>query len=795
MAAYFLPTNPSSGESGQYNRRPVFFVFRTRPMTWTWGYGAGGLTSNFPPVRAIVYRDDPNTPFLVTDYIQPTTNAYPFTFDLPDGHYIVTFEGQFVEVLPKAFVVNSTGQQLPDEYAWTSGTRFERSGVGIPLVPAEKLIKVDYPGALPTPKIFPLKPRTPEKFSEYLRANKLWARHSQQNTGAGGLRRWVRVNDGSPKGALWIEPDQNYFGSEAFNKGLEPFVTLLRDGPRGVGTLGWLATMIPSPADAGWYWVDIVGRVGFMFHDGRVITIAGWRVKEGELKGSGEHISHTRPVSTQAEDKEFYARAWEFVGDWSRVPDPKRFHEPWDITGVGQGPDDGLHEFWIPDTLNDRILYIDHYTAHGPGNYHKAQWAPEGYEPPDAPTGQSTVVVFASGLNQPWGITHKMIDGDLWIYWSEFGGNVLKRKRAKGGDVEVVLDSMKKPSDAQLGVPIWPPYRLSTAGLTAAKRQSLRDLYVVDGPPGVATCVRPEQLRFDSQGRLTWVEGYVDVVRRIDHDGQVKTIGVLPGGTVAISLAIDTEGSFGPKDDIFTTAFWEANARFSTDGVKRGRVMEGIVSSQTTSGPAEWVRPPGYGWPIGIGHGRMVLQGNAGASQIVEYTKRQPEDPVIDVPRVRDFINNWWHRNTTLELTNGIEGQCELGTPRMEEIGSWDEETQRAFFSLHGVPDAQLANALYAVWALTLQYDYSETPPPPPPPPVDCVLSEWSEWSEWGPSPVDPDVEIRTRTREIVTMPSNGGAPCGPLEETETRPVVVPGPSKDEALAGLDTARRYIEGT
>lgn len=790
MAVYFVPNKPSSGEESQYNRRATFFVFRSRPATWYWAFSAGVPAQHLPAVRLVVYRDDPTTPFWKSEPVQPTTNAYNFALDLPDGKYLATAEGAGFEVLPKAFIVNASGEQLPDDYAWTSTTRFERSGVGFALTPAEPLVRVEYPGALPTPKIMPLKARIPEPFSEYLTAPKLWCRHPQRNTHAGMTRRWMRVNDGSPKGALWIENDQTYFAADAFNRGPEPSMFTLRDGPRGVGCLGWLATMLPSPVDAGWYWLDILGRVGFMSHEGRVITIAGWRLKEGELKASAEHIFHTKGST---EDRAFYARSWEHIGDWSRVSGPKTMHEPWDITGVGRGPTDGLHEFWVPDTLNNRILYFDHYTAHGPGNYHKAQWAPEGYEPPDAPTGQTTVVEFATGLDQPWGITHRFIDGDLWIYWSEFTGNVIKRKRAKGGPVEVVLDSVKKPTDAELGVPPWPPYRLSTSGLNS---QALRNNgFVIDGPPGVATCVRPEQLRFDSQGRLTWVEGYVNVVRRLEHDGQVKTIAILPGGTVAISLTIDTEGCFGPKDDIFTTAFWEANARYSTDGVKRGRVVEGIISSQLTSGPAEWCRPPGYGWPIGIGHGRMILQGNAGAHQLLEYTKRQPTDPVVDVPRVKAFLRTWWHERTNLELTHGQEGQGELGLPRIEEIASWSEEAQRAFFRANGVPDAELANALYATWALTLQYDLSEVVPEPEPEPVDCVLSEWSEWTEWEQHPNEPGLEIRSRSRTVVTAPANGGAACGPTEETETRPVVIPGPTKEEALAALDVAKRYIEGT
>lgn len=60
-------------------------------------------------------------------------------------------------------------------------------------------------------------------------------------------------------------------------------------------------------------------------------------------------------------------------------------------------------------------------------------------------------------------------------------------------------------------------------------------------------------------------------------------------------------------------------------------------------------------------------------------------------------------------------------------------------------------------------------PPPPPPPPVDCVVSEWGAWSAWTDN--GDGTESRTRTRTIVTEPSNGGAACPALTETETRPI------------------------
>ena len=46
---------------------------------------------------------------------------------------------------------------------------------------------------------------------------------------------------------------------------------------------------------------------------------------------------------------------------------------------------------------------------------------------------------------------------------------------------------------------------------------------------------------------------------------------------------------------------------------------------------------------------------------------------------------------------------------------------------------------------------------------VDCILSDWSEWSEC--SVTCGDVGIKSRTRQVVQLPQNTGAECGPKVE------------------------------
>ena len=58
--------------------------------------------------------------------------------------------------------------------------------------------------------------------------------------------------------------------------------------------------------------------------------------------------------------------------------------------------------------------------------------------------------------------------------------------------------------------------------------------------------------------------------------------------------------------------------------------------------------------------------------------------------------------------------------------------------------------------------------------PVNCVVSAFGPWSAWA--PISATQEQRTRTRTVVTPAANGGTPCPPLSETETRPIQPPPP-------------------
>lgn len=85
-----------------------------------------------------------------------------------------------------------------------------------------------------------------------------------------------------------------------------------------------------------------------------------------------------------------------------------------------------------------------------------------------------------------------------------------------------------------------------------------------------------------------------------------------------------------------------------------------------------------------------------------------------------------------------------------------------------------------------------------PPPAVDCVLSPWSEWqptSDWSACTGQQQTRQATRTRAIVTPPSNGGLACGPLTESRAESqacIADPPPTAPATLTCAPNADRTI---
>lgn len=739
---YFVPHKPTSNEAGNYNRRPVLFDL-PRSFTWQWRFAQGFTLPTWPALRARI-NGAPHG-----DWVTSTDGVYSFHCSLPDGHHIFSVEGlpSGVECLQKPFVINETGAPLPNQDSWTHRTRFEAKEPYL----STGALRVEW-NRRPVPTVR-LKNRTIEPFAERLPKSKLWTERIQTHTRHGLVRTFTRTKNGDAV----IEPAQKYFYADVQHAGDQLPPLSLFDGPRGTGDLGYLYTCVISPGKTGFYFSDVHGRLGFCrFSDGNVITIAGWRNKPGELRPHGAY---------QDTDPAFYYSGFELVGDWSQVPHGRPllgtdkevlttagFRECWQMVPL---PDPrtptSFHEFLICDTLNHRILYVNHWTAHPADHYEKPLYAPTGYVAPDAPTGQSQVAVFLDAaklgmtgpcprMNEPWGIAVHPTNGR--VYWTNFGNGNIASAKLDSTDPKVEIRTTNYPSNTTLrlnnGRRLYESqYKTDdTTSSTGALIPGARTLFNIDGGPGVAQLCRPQAMAFNSEGVLHWVERYTFVLRACDlGTKEVWTVAKFPqtGGTdfgqTDINMVIDTEGTFGPKDDVLTMGWHRSSWRYSKDGVYHGRPWgyEGINANLLTNhGPLNGASSPGYAWGIAVGYGMAVVQGNAGGWQVMRVTKRQPSDPEPDrnkYTRGGDAYN--FGSRPSMSLSHGAEGQGRLGYPTVDSMGAWADVDLRAYGKANGIPAVAVDDWVYWVRWNTIDMDYAPLPvdnEPPAAPLYDLTI-------------------------------------------------------------------------
>lgn len=718
----FVPTKPNSGELSEYNRADTAFWFTQLPFTWEWSFSdatPGAL--GWPRVRLIVDGSP------ATEWVQYTTRRHPFTLDVPDGHHWIGAEiddpnGVAWEVIEKSFVVNTTGAPLATQVPWTMRSRFEVQYDNFPRGHAQ----LAYPGTPPAAHRVPLKPRVAEPFATRLPPSELWSRRLSPHDDRSMRRIFVRL----PTGDLCLEQDQKYFYFDATSPSLAAVLRLpprvsLMDGGRGLSTLGYVYKIILDPGGKGMYMSDTVGRICFMSWTGSVTTICGWRNPPGVLK------VHS---SLRESHPDLWATGIEVVGDWSRIPEPKQFAEPW---GMAVKADPGFstpHVGWVCDTLPNRILFFDHWTAHSPANYFRTPLGPVGYNPPDAPTGKTTMVVWLDRnspgvtpemMDEPWDITLSP-DGE-YLYWTNFKSGTICRARIDGSDPEVVYAPANNPTDADLQIPQrlanslwnWPKPSIPIRALTA------------DGPFGVSTHFRPQALAFVPGTPDTLLVGHRYEFNLVEYDliaRTSRTFAVIPNvdqwGLNDIALAI-SDGTFGPLGDVFTDIWNQGKRRWAADGTYLGKWF-GVSNNPTgiVTGPLDLTAFPGYSWGIAVGQGRLVSVGSAGGSQFIEVTKRQPSDPTPDVARITRGHRAHTHGSSpSMGLLTGAYGQNALGYPQVDQWGAWDDAALRAFGLAHGIPEASVEDWIVWVRWMCVDNDYATAPPPPPPPKPSAIIA------------------------------------------------------------------------
>ena len=785
LDVYFSPEKPGSDEDGGYNRHPVvFFWYQPGLITWEWTW-AQGVDPAGRRMRLLVDGQP------ATGWVSPNPAAkgrYAFVFDLPDGHYLADVEAedpaQQPKVMRKPFVVNRSGQALPEQTPWRACTRFDQSYIGLP----NYAVKVRYPGHLPVPKTYPLKPREIKPYSHIPPRNQMWCRRISQHFGAASTPRFTLI----PTGDKTIELDQKYFYQTAttvgqFDAGRSAPRHTMRDGPRGLSTLGPVYKIIIRSGGNGFYFSESTGRLGLMKWDGTVITEGGWYLPPDRLKAHGALVGPGYMYASRPEHKAFYESTWEHFGDFSQVPGTHRTFGPWGFCVASRRADGTIdnrdgHEFWWFDTDNNAIIFDNHWPAHKQANYERAHFEPFGYVSPPAPTGTSQMYLFAGaadrkpsyGLHGPWDGDMRPQDGK--IYWSNFDGNSLARANSDGTGIEEFASS-RVYTDAELNIPrrleqgntdpivlmggvvgatladfatAVPAGAVTINGkplpaLPAAKKRTQRladiagavnaigadvraavvgsirvvlekteyitagievvstpeglagtgldtqttESVVRDGPIGAATIVRPQAVRFDSQGLMLNLERYTYALREFNPDTlMIRTLacvqyfngGSSSSGNNDVSFDVNVDGTCGPQDCLYITGWGNSTSCiYARDGTLLSSTIATVSGSQDLSnGPLDKVRAAGYAWGVGCGGGRVMLVGNAAGSQCMEMTLMNDGDPR---PSAAVFAGRLAYYASPMCLSHGPEGQGELGLPTIEEMGSWPDDKLRGYAS------------------------------------------------------------------------------------------------------------------
>jgi hypothetical protein len=398
---------------------------------------------------------------------------------------------------------------------------------------------------------------------------------------------------------------------------LGPFIAkepphLLRDGPRGIGTVSG-ATHMQVGRRGGVYFVDS-WRFGVVSAQGHVKTLCGWRHGDsGDL---------------------------EMVGDWSAIPEERRgLHEAWGLAwdartvaestldkaklldrgdGVMEHPHIAPPTAFISDSQNNRVLRV----RFNPASH-------------DAP---AIVSEFLVGIADPWDVVYH----DGLIYVSERAAHRIAAYDAvTGAYVRTLVQGAPLAS--------WDRHRrlARLAGLDTIRAQD---------------CVGPEGL-YLIDGSLYFGSMAMAQVRRVDlATGKVSVVcSVSNTEDQYIKIAV-SDGTFGPRGTVFCS-FWE-NAQmggphaFLPDGkpwyfwyMGQNDVSEGRGGS--------W-RSINYSTSACVGQGRLFFASSSyGISEITQALPSDPPEP--DAARYKQGYEQY--RNDGHAIIHGGDGYGQFEIP------------------------------------------------------------------------------------------------------------------------------------
>lgn len=427
--------------------------------------------------------------------------------------------------------------------------------------------------------------------------------------------------DGDPPYLHWIEPGtlscMNVHGY-AWSTMTEKIPgVVLRDGPRGIGTIvGATHLEMGSAAPP---------SIGFV---GNVYFTDSWRF--GKVRATGEVVTLAGYRHTLA--------GLELVGDWSVIPPDRRgFHELWGMAWDERTfpTDDAAAPIPEERNLRPHLTGVVAFVADSQNNrVCRIEFDPRSHRTP------AKVTEFIVGLKDPWDVVCE--SGVLYVSERQ-AHRVVAYDATTGQLLRVVLQG-------QGGATI---NKLRTASraidLASARAQPCllpEGLFLLDGWLYVGSLAQQQVTR------VNLTTGELQPVARLD---------TLDPKTTFFKIAV-SDGTFGPRGSVFVST-WDLDVQggpyaFLPDGTRWTYWTAG--SHEVRQGRGGKWRGLGYSTACGVGFGRLLIgSADYGLVEITLATSADP--PAID--RVQHAAGRAEYESAGYRLTHGVDGHGQFGYP------------------------------------------------------------------------------------------------------------------------------------
>ena len=422
---------------------------------------------------------------------------------------------------------------------------------------------------------------------------------------SGYLYDFVHVKVRNARGDHFVVPYNFQFGDSFTAAKGRMSRALYTDGPRGIGhTTPYISGAVLPSGDLIFVETSPRGRVSLLALDGSVETLVGYRLKADVIPYNPYDLS-----IPDALVKDQY----EHVGS-ADIP----LNLPTDIQPDPLDPD----LFYIADSENNRIALLNRRTR-----------TIRTY------AGMSGIEAHIDG---PWMSaafhypTSLAVLPDRSIYVADQGNHAI-RKITREGIVSTVIGAHPLPNG------LTRPQESRFNSYTRVQTRAWR----VDGPTSHATLLYPLCIRADSHGRLLILEPWFSSIRRYDPvTGTLTTLRDLPGSREWQWLDCDTQGTCGPRDDIFGAHMLSNITRVYGDGSGTQELMPGSNYFPAT---ANQCMSPHYPWMVAVGGGSIWCNGfgTMGVTRIRQKQATDYVDTPADITRYKRGQKLWLRGDDT----------------------------------------------------------------------------------------------------------------------------------------------------